>query len=99
MGKSLKEKLEEEWKKEELYKDKDVEAIACLPNQSMVEKCLYGCDLIVHENTSSGWAQVVIGSDSYDNYRHTKFCREHGFTRIYYISGINAQIHDFKLNG
>jgi len=71
--------LEDKWKESGLYKD--VEASSWVPGQSQADKCPKGCQLSIHEN--GGWTQV----DAIDAYRQTRFCRVHGFARIYVITG------------
>ena len=76
--------LIEEWKKNSEYSD--VEAVNWEPNQNQVEKCPYGCDIEIYENTPTNWARI----SKRDVYRQTRICRKHGFARIYVITGPTA---------
>lgn len=76
----------ETWKKNPIYTDVDAECWE--PGQPRVKTCSKGCDLIVYEMyvDPSGWR--FMGDR--DCWRQTRICREHGFARIYLISGNKA---------
>jgi hypothetical protein len=81
--------LVEEWKRVPEYTD--VEAEYWEPNQPQVETCPHGCDLMIYEDTPTKWARI----SGRDVYRQTRICREHGFARIYIITGPTAQAHNW----
>ena len=70
----------DQWKGVPQYQD--VEASWWTPNQSLTFSCPKGCQL-----QDSGWSQLLTA----DIQRRTLFCREHGFARIYLISGPEAE--------
>ena len=82
--------LVEKWKETPPYLD--VEAKYWVPNEPMVERCPTGCELEVAEATATGWERISMR----DAYRQTKVCREHGFARIYVITGPTAMEHGWK---
>lgn len=84
------ENLVEEWKKVPEYAD--VEGQYWEPNQPQVDSCPHGCDLEIYEDTSTKWARV----SGYDVYRQTRICRQHGFARIYIITGPTAQASNWE---
>lgn len=81
---NLLEALVEEWKRVPEYSD--VEGLYWKPNQPQVEICPHGCDIEIYEDTPRKWARV----SGYDSYRQTRICRQHGFARIYIITGPTA---------
>lgn len=83
----LRNMLKAEWCRVPEYTD--VEVIAWTPDLPRETKCPQGCDLEVHE--PSGWGKI----DGYDARRHTRLCRAHGYTRIYFITGPDAMAHNW----
>ena len=56
------------------------------------EKCLEGCELIVHETDKSYETDSWRATDSGDLYRITLKCQNHGYARIYFIEGIDLTV-------
>lgn len=81
---SLLKNLEKEWEKN--HECKDVKAELWKPGDQQVEKCPIGCNLEIYENTPKKWGRIT----GRDVYRQTRICREHGFARIYVITGPTA---------
>ena len=79
-----------EWKKVPEYTD--VEAQYWEPNQPQIETCPHGCDLQIWEEPFGKWRRI----SGYDVYRQTRFCREHGFARIYIITGQTALAYNWN---
>jgi len=77
------------WKQVRQYRD--VEAVEWHPGDAMAEKCHDGCTLL-----NTGWQSMADGFQAVDGYRLTRFCREHGFARIYFISGPSAAEHGWS---
>jgi len=89
---TLLEELEKEWKKIPEYKD--VKAEYWKPNQPREKMCPRGCSLQIWEEWPKlpKWERISC----YDAYRQTRHCREHGFARIYVITGPTAQAHNWN---
>jgi len=81
---ALLDELKTEWKKFPEYKD--VEAEYWVPGQDQIEKCPNGCRLEIYEDTEDTIVKWG-GVSGRDAYRQTRICREHGFVRIYVITG------------
>lgn len=87
---SLLKEVIKEWKRVPEYTD--VEARYWEPNQPRIETCPQGCNLQIWEELFAKWRRI----SGYDAYRQTRFCREHGFARIYIITGPTALAHKWK---
>ncbi len=72
----LLEKLENDWRKNP--NNKDVKAVSWTPGEERVKQCSEGCELDI-----SGWD----GISQRDAECQTRVCYEHGFVRIYVITG------------
>lgn len=75
-------RLEAEWRRVQEYTD--VQAIAWTPSQPIETQCPQGCVLELWEPAT--WGLV----EGHDARRQTKFCRAHGYARIYVITGPDA---------
>jgi hypothetical protein len=78
------------WKRSPEYTD--VQASYWEPNQPQVETCPQGCNLQIWEQTFGKWSRI----SGYDAYRQTRFCRKHGFARIYIITGPTGLAHNWN---
>jgi len=87
---TLLENLVQEWKRSPEYSD--VEADYWEPNKPQIESCPHGCNLEIYENTPTKWARI----SKHDVYRQTRICRQHGFARIYIITGPTAAAHNWQ---
>ena len=79
--------FEKKWKQYPTFSD--VRAQRWEPNEEMVEKCTEGCQLEVQ---GKGWERIPMR----DALCYEIVCREHGFARIYVISGPSAMTHNWK---
>ena len=85
---SLLEEVVKEWKRSPEYTD--VEGVYWEPNQPRMETCPRGCNLQTWEEPNK-WKRI----SGYDAYRQTRYCRNHGFARIYIITGPTALEHNW----
>lgn len=85
----LLEKLVAEWKKVPLYSDVEAVFLNHPSEDQMVERCPHGCILQIHGETD-GTRPWRAMADLADHYRQTRFCREHGYARIYVTTGLRA---------
>jgi len=83
---SLLQDVVERWRRVPLYQD--VEAIDWKPGDPLVRSCPRGCKL-----QDSQWNSLL---PRYDAYQRTRFCRTHGFARIYVITGPTAGHHGWS---
>lgn len=83
--------LVEKWSDSPAYTD--VQAIEWSPEIPKEVRCPKGCELKIYEG-GTGWGRIP----DHDAYRQTRRCREHGYARIYVISGPAAAAHNVPLN-
>ena len=89
--KNLLSDLVKKWSESPIYKD--VKAFEWNPDMPRVEHCPQGCKLEIREQPL-GWDQVP----DHDASRQTRICREHGYARIYVISGTTAMANNWTPN-
>ncbi len=77
------------WKEVPPYSD--VSALPWAPNDPIPDTCPHGCTL--HD---TGWLSMISSTPAADAHRRTVFCRDHGFARIYVITGPEASEHQWQ---
>jgi len=77
--------LESQWRQEPIYTD--VKAMYYNEGVECETRCPQGCALTVYEGTNTGWARIP----DRDAYRKTMICQEHGYARIYAVTGPDAK--------
>lgn len=80
------EELEATWKQVSGYDD--IQAMLWTPGKAIADKCPQGCRL-----RDTGWRSMEHDGEGEDAHRRAVFCRNHGYARIYVISGDSAREH------
>ena len=83
--------LVKKWSDSPAYRD--VKAIEWNPDIEKEIRCPKGCELTIYEG-GTGWSRIP----DHDAYRQTRICREHGYARIYVISGPTAAANKWPPN-
>lgn len=85
------------WKENPSYINVEASHFDCSPDQEMEERCPHGCGLDIYraEDRMGSW-RAVEGFD--DTYRQTRFCRIHGYARIYVTTGLEAVHAGYSIN-
>jgi hypothetical protein len=93
----LLEKVVAEWEKVPLYSDVKAAFLDHPSEDQMVESCPHGCVLQIHGETDGigPWREM---EEYVDYYRQTRFCREHGFARIYVTTGLKAFQANYEIH-
>jgi hypothetical protein len=72
----------------------DMQALSWVPGEPIASTCPQGCTVV-----DTGWRSMLHEDQGVDAFRRTVFCRDHGFARIYVISGPAAIRHGWEPAG